>query len=168
MDISKYKLDKINEMRHNKKNNHLDVRLHRDAMLSNMATSYHAQAYFTTVPKAKELRKFANPLLKSKEDTTSSRRHVFSILQNKFAVTELFRIGRRLLTVPVAIPASSKPDMSETMRQCALSNWSTTTKYARRWGCQESKTRRSRRKDQAAAAATEPKAAKSGPRKPTR
>ena len=72
-------------MRHNKKNNHLGRKAaHRDAMLSNMATSLIMhKRIFTTVPKAKELRKFVEPIItKSKEDTTSSRRHVFSILQN--------------------------------------------------------------------------------------
>ncbi|HBG79804.1 MAG TPA: 50S ribosomal protein L17, partial [Porphyromonadaceae bacterium] len=81
-------------MRHNKKNNHLGRKAaHRDAMLSNMATSLIMhKRIFTTVPKAKELRKFVEPIItKSKEDTTSSRRVVFSILQNKFAVTELFQ-----------------------------------------------------------------------------
>ena len=81
-------------MRHNKKFNHLGRKTaHRSAMLSNMATSLIMhKRIFTTVPKAKELRKYVEPLItKSKEDTTSSRREVFSKLQNKFAVTELFQ-----------------------------------------------------------------------------
>ena len=81
-------------MRHNKKNNHLGRKTaHRGAMLSNMATSLIMhKRIFTTVPKAKELRKFVEPIItKSKEDTTASRRVVFSMLQNKFAVTELFQ-----------------------------------------------------------------------------
>ena len=66
---------------------------HRHTMLSNMATSLIMhKRIFTTVPKAKELRKYVEPLItKSKEDTTSSRRLVFSLLQNKYAVTELFQ-----------------------------------------------------------------------------
>ena len=62
-------------------------------MLSNMATSLIMhKRIFTTVPKAKELRKYVEPLItKSKEDTTSSRRLVFNLLQNKYAVTELFQ-----------------------------------------------------------------------------
>ncbi|MEA5045395.1 MAG: 50S ribosomal protein L17, partial [Petrimonas sp.] len=79
-------------MRHNKKNNHLGRKAaHRDAMLSNMATSLIMhKRIFTTVPKAKELRKFVEPIItKSKDDTTSSRRIVFSMLQSKYAVTEL-------------------------------------------------------------------------------
>ncbi len=81
-------------MRHNKKNNSLGrTSAHRKAMLSNMASSLILhKRIFTTVPKAKELRKFVEPLItKSKEDTTSSRRIVFSSLKNKHAVTELFQ-----------------------------------------------------------------------------
>lgn len=81
-------------MRHkNKKNNLGRTAAHRDAMLSNMATSLimHKRV-FTTVPKAKELRKFVEPIItRSKDDSTSSRRIVFSKLQNKHAVTELFQ-----------------------------------------------------------------------------
>lgn len=81
-------------MRHKKKNNHLGRKTaHRSAMLSNMASSLIVhKRIFTTVPKAKELRKYVEPLItKSKEDTTHSRREVFSKLQNKTAVTELFQ-----------------------------------------------------------------------------
>ena len=81
-------------MRHNKKFNHLGrKKAHRGAMLSNMATSLIMhKRIFTTVPKAKELRKYVEPLItRSKEDTTNSRREVFSLLQNKVAVTELFQ-----------------------------------------------------------------------------
>jgi large subunit ribosomal protein L17 len=81
-------------MRHNKKNNHLGRKTaHRAAMLSNMAGSLIVhKRIFTTVPKARELRKYVEPLItKSKEDTTHSRREVFSKLQNKVAVTELFQ-----------------------------------------------------------------------------
>ena len=82
-------------MRHNKKFNHLGrTNTHRDAMLSNMACSLiKHKRIFTTTAKAKELRKFVEPLItKSKEDTTASRRVVFSYLQNKYAITELFSI----------------------------------------------------------------------------
>jgi len=81
-------------MRHNKKFNHLSRKsAHRKAMLSNMACSLIAHKRIaTTVPKAKALRVYIEPLLtKSKEDTTHSRRQVFALLQNKEAVTELFR-----------------------------------------------------------------------------
>lgn len=80
-------------MRHNKKFNHLGRKAsHRAALLSNMAISliFHKRIT-TTLPKAKALRKYVEPLItKSKEDTTASRRVVFSYLQNKYAVTELF------------------------------------------------------------------------------
>ena len=81
-------------MRHRKRNNHLGRKTaHRSAMLSNMATSLIMhKRIFTTVPKAKELRKFVEPLITvSKEDSTNSRRLVFSKLKNKYAVTELFQ-----------------------------------------------------------------------------
>src|SRR5690606_2542885 len=81
-------------MRHRKRNNHLGRKTaHRSAMLSNMATSLIMhKRIFTTVPKAKELRKFVEPIITvSKEDTTNARRNAFSKLQNKYAVTELFQ-----------------------------------------------------------------------------
>ncbi len=82
-------------MRHNKKFNHLGrTASHRKAMLSNMAISLIMHKRInTTVAKAKALRKYVEPLItKSKLDTTHSRRTVFSYLQNKYAVTELFQI----------------------------------------------------------------------------
>ncbi len=81
-------------MRHNKKFNHLGRQAgHRKAMLSNMASSLVLHKRIeTTVAKAKALRIFIEPLVtKSKEDTTHSRRVVFSYLKQKEAVTELFR-----------------------------------------------------------------------------
>ena len=81
-------------MRHNKKFNHLGrTASHRNAMLSNMACSLiKHKRITTTVAKAKALKKFVEPLItKSKEDTTNSRRVVFSNLQDKLAVTELFK-----------------------------------------------------------------------------
>ena len=81
-------------MRHNKKFNHLGrTKSHRDAMLSNMASSLILhKRIFTTLAKAKALRMYAEPLInKAKQDTTASRRTVFSYLQNKEAVTELFK-----------------------------------------------------------------------------
>ena len=82
-------------MRHGKKFNHLGrTASHRDAMLSNMATSLIMHKRITTtLAKAKALKKFVEPLLtKSKQDTTNARRVVFSHLQNKYAVTELFQV----------------------------------------------------------------------------
>lgn len=65
---------------------------HRKAMLANMASSLiEHKRINTTVAKAKALRKYIEPLItKSKDDTTHSRRVVFSQLKNKHAVTELF------------------------------------------------------------------------------
>lgn len=81
-------------MRHRKKFNHLSrTSAHRHAMLSNMATSLILHKRITTtVAKAKALRIYVEPLLtRSKNDTTHSRRMVFSHLQSKEAVSELFR-----------------------------------------------------------------------------
>jgi len=81
-------------MRHNKKFNHLGrTTSHRKAMLSNMASSLiQHKRIATTLAKAKALQVYVEPLLtKSKEDTTHSRRMVFSHLQNKEMVTELFQ-----------------------------------------------------------------------------
>ena len=81
-------------MRHNKKFNHLGrTASHRYAMLSNMACSLiKHKRITTTVAKAKALKKFVEPLItKSKDDTTNSRRVVFSNLQDKQVVTELFK-----------------------------------------------------------------------------
>ena len=81
-------------MRHNKAINHLGRKSgHRKALLANMATSLVLHKRIeTTVAKAKALKGYVDPLItKSKEDTTHSRRVVFSYLKNKEAVTELFR-----------------------------------------------------------------------------
>ncbi len=81
-------------MRHGKKVNHLGrTSSHRQAMLSNMASSLIIHKRITTtVAKAKALRKYVEPLIsKAKDDSTHSRRVVFSYLQDKAAVTELFR-----------------------------------------------------------------------------
>ena len=81
-------------MRHRKGFNHLGrTSAHRKAMLANMATSLILHKRITTTTaKAKALRSYVEPLItKSKDDTTHSRRVVFSYLKNKFAVSELFR-----------------------------------------------------------------------------
>ena len=80
-------------MRHNKKYNHLGRTAdHRKAMLANMTISLIMHKRITTtVAKAKALKKYVEPLItKSKEDSTNSRRVVFSYLQNKEAIKELF------------------------------------------------------------------------------
>lgn len=81
-------------MRHGKKHNHLGrTKSHRKAMLANMASSLiKHKRISTTLAKAKALRMYVEPLItKSKNDTTHSRRTVFSYLQDKDSVTELFR-----------------------------------------------------------------------------
>ncbi|MFN7312126.1 MAG: 50S ribosomal protein L17 [Bacteroidota bacterium] len=80
-------------MRHGKTHNHLGrTAPHRKAMLSNMAGSLILHKRITTtLAKAKELRKYVEPLItKAKDDSTHSRRVVFSYLKNKEAVKELF------------------------------------------------------------------------------
>ena len=81
-------------MRHNKKFNHLSrTKAHRDALLANMTIALILRKrIFTTLAKAKALRVYAEPLInRAKNDTMANRRLVFSNLQNKEAVTELFR-----------------------------------------------------------------------------
>ena len=81
-------------MRHNKKFNHLSrTASHRQAMLANMAISLIMHKRITTtLAKAKALKKYVEPMItRSKDDTTNSRRVVFRNLQNKYAVTELFK-----------------------------------------------------------------------------
>lgn len=91
-------------MRHQKAINHLGrTSTHRKAMLANMACSLiKHKRITTTVAKAKALRSYVEPLItKSKSDSTHSRRTVFSYLQDKEAVTELFR--------EVALKIASRP-----------------------------------------------------------
>jgi large subunit ribosomal protein L17 len=81
-------------MRHNKSFNHLSrKKAHRDALLANMTISLiRHKRIFTTLAKAKALRVYAEPLInRAKNDSMANRRLVFSYLQNKEAVTELFR-----------------------------------------------------------------------------
>jgi large subunit ribosomal protein L17 len=91
-------------MRHGKKINHLGrTAAHRNAMLSNMASSLIiSKRVTTTVAKAKALRQFIEPLLtKAKDDTTHSRRTVFATLQNKESLKELYgEIAGRIATRP--------------------------------------------------------------------
>ncbi|MBL0047902.1 MAG: 50S ribosomal protein L17 [Bacteroidetes bacterium] len=91
-------------MRHGKKFNHLGrTASHRKAMLANMACSLILHKKInTTVAKAKELRKYVEPLItKSKDDSTHSRRTVFAYLKQKEAVTALFR--------DVAVKVATRP-----------------------------------------------------------
>jgi large subunit ribosomal protein L17 len=91
-------------MRHGKKFNHLGrTTSHRKAMLANMASSLILHKRInTTVAKAKELRKYVEPLItKSKDDSTHSRRTVFAYLKQKEAVAALFRdVATKVATRP--------------------------------------------------------------------
>ena len=91
-------------MRHNKKFNHLGRKAaHRSAMLQNMACSLIMhKRIVTTTAKAKALRMYVEPLLtRAKEDTTANRRLVFSELQQKAVVTELFQnVGEKIANRP--------------------------------------------------------------------
>ena len=82
-------------MRQNKKFNHLGrTASHRSAMLANMAISLIMHKRITTtLAKAKALKMYVEPLItRSKDDSTNSRRVVFSYLQNKYALKELFGV----------------------------------------------------------------------------
>ncbi len=82
-------------MRHNKKFNHLGrKKAHREALLSNLTISLIMhKRIFTTLAKAKALRMYCEPLInRSKKDDMQNRRLVFSYLQNKDAVKELFGV----------------------------------------------------------------------------
>ena len=91
-------------MRHNKKFNHLSrKKAHRDSLLANMTISLIMhKRIFTTLAKAKALRMYAEPLInRAKQDSTANRRVVFAELQNKEAVTELFReIAQKIANRP--------------------------------------------------------------------
>lgn len=149
-------------MRHNKKFNHLGRKAsHRKAMLSNMAISLiEHKRITTTLQKAKELRKYVEPLItKAKDDTTTSRRVVFSYLQRKESVTELFgevarKVGDRPGGYTRIIKLGKRYGDAADMAFIELvdfdENMAKETKTKR--------TRRSSKKKAAAAKAEEPKA----------
>jgi large subunit ribosomal protein L17 len=91
-------------MRHGKKFNHLSRKAgHRAALLKNLAIALiEHKRINTTLAKAKALRVYIEPLItKSKDNTTHSRRTVFSYLSNKEAITELFDvIGPKIMDRP--------------------------------------------------------------------
>ncbi len=127
-------------MRHNKKFNHLGrTASHRSAMLSNMACSLiKHKRITTTVAKAKALKKFVEPLItKSKDDTTNSRRVVFSNLQDKFAVTELFKeISVKVADRPGGytriIKTGHRLDYDENMAKTATAKKATRTRRSKK------------------------------------
>lgn len=141
-------------MRHGRRINHLSrTASHRKAMLSNMASSLILHKRITTtLPKAKALRKYVEPLLtKAKSDSTHSRRIVFSYLQNKESVTVLFneiadRIAERpggytrILKTGARLGDNAETciielvDYNETMKQETKAAKAKTTRRSRRGG----------------------------------
>jgi len=156
-------------MRHGKKNNHLGrTASHRRALLSNMASSLILEKRITTtVAKAKELRKYVEPLLtKAKSDTTHSRRTVFSYLQNKESVKELFssvasKIAERAGGYTRIIKMGDVR-LGDNAEMCLIELVDFNTLYSKDEKAAKTKTRRSRksgRKEEGAAeASAEPKA----------
>ncbi len=146
-------------MRHNKKNNHLGrKKAHRGAMLSNMANSLIMhKRIFTTVPKAKELRKFVEPIItKSKEDTTTSRRLVFKKLQSKQAVTELFQnISQKVADRPGGYTRIIKTGfrLGDNASMCFIELVDYNENMLKESGAKKARTRRSRRKSTSTATA---------------
>jgi len=147
-------------MRHNKKINHLGrTKSHREAMLSNMATSLiKHKRIFTTLAKAKALRTYIEPLItKSKEDITHSRRIVFASLQDKAAVTELFtkiseKIGDRPGGYTRIIKTGAR--LGDNASMCFIELVDFNENMLKDTKKTAAKTRRSRRKTTAAATTT--------------
>ena len=123
-------------MRHGKRFNHLGrTSSHRKSMLSNMASSLILNKKIeTTLAKGKALRKYIEPLItKSKSDTTHSRRSVFSYLQNKNSVNELFGAISEKSFFVVASVGSPKRDVTK-RRAATVSFLASVTKRSMR-GC---------------------------------
>ena len=153
-------------MRHNKKINHLGrTSSHREAMLSNMATSLiKHKRIFTTTAKAKALRKYIEPIVtKSKEDTTHSRRVVFASLHDKAAVTELFtKVSEKVENRPGGytriIKTGNRPGDNASMCFIELVDYNENMLKDKKKAA--GKTRRSRKKSTAATAAVTEKVEK--------
>jgi len=154
-------------MRHNKKFNHLGRKSeHRKSMLSNMASSLiENKRITTTLAKAKALRIYVEPLItKAKSDTTHSRRVVFSHLQNKDAVSELFRdvavkIGERPGGYTRILRLGTRQGDSAEMCMIELVDYNETMLASQAEG-DKSKRKRSRRGGGKKAQATAPEAVK--------
>jgi large subunit ribosomal protein L17 len=156
-------------MRHGKKINHLGRKAgHRAALLSNMASSLILNKRITTtVAKAKALRKYVEPLLtKAKDDTTHSRRTVFSYLQNKESVKTLFaEVASKIAERPggyTRIIKLSEVRMGDNAEMCLIELVDFNTLYTKDGAVKKAKTRRSRRgakKAEGAEAAAETSAA---------
>jgi len=149
-------------MRHGKKVNHLGrKKAHRDALLSNMASSLIlGKRITTTVAKAKALRKYVEPLLtKAKDNTTHSRRTVMSYLQNKESVQTLFgevagRIGDRPGGYTRIIKLSDVR-LGDNAEMCLMELVDFNDIYKKEGAEKKAKTRRSRGKKAEGAEATE-------------
>lgn len=143
-------------MRHGRKINHLGrTASHRDAMLSNMASSLIiSKRITTTVAKAKALRKYVEPLItKSKEDSTTSRRTVFSYLQNKESVKELFDfVSEKVASRPGGYTRIIKLGnrVGDNAETCIIELVDYNDIYVKEGSDSKAKTRRSRRGSSAA------------------
>jgi large subunit ribosomal protein L17 len=139
-------------MRHGKKINHLGRKTaHRAALLSNMASSLILNKRITTtVAKAKALRKYVEPLLtKAKDDTTHSRRTVFSYLQNKESVKTLFgEVAGKIGDRPggyTRIIKMGDTRIGDNAEMCLIELVDFNTLYTKDGAVKKAKTRRSRR-----------------------
>lgn len=149
-------------MRHNKKFNHLSrKKAHRDALLANMTISLIMhKRIFTTLAKAKALRVYAEPLInRAKEDSTPNRRLVFAHLQNKEAVTELFReIAQKIANRPGGYTRILKTGnrLGDNAKTCFIELVDYNENMLKDNGCKkQTRTRRSRRGAKNAAPAAE-------------
>jgi large subunit ribosomal protein L17 len=139
-------------MRHGKKVNHLGRKTaHRQALLSNMASSLILNKRITTtIAKAKALRKYVEPLLtKAKDDTTHSRRTVFSYLQNKESVKTLFgEVASKISDRPggyTRIIKMGDVRVGDNAEMCLIELVDFNTLYNKDGAVKKAKTRRSRR-----------------------
>jgi large subunit ribosomal protein L17 len=139
-------------MRHGKKINHLGRKsAHRHALLSNMASSLILNKRITTtVAKAKALRKYVEPLLtKAKDDTTHSRRTVFSYLQNKESVKTLFgEVASKIADRPggyTRIIKMGDVRLGDNAEMCLIELVDFNTLYTKDGAVKKAKTRRGRK-----------------------
>tara|TARA_B100000003_G_scaffold145688_1_gene130958 strand:+ start:938 stop:1468 length:531 start_codon:yes stop_codon:yes gene_type:complete len=161
-------------MRHGKKFNHLSRKApHRKSMLSNMASSLIIHKKIeTTVAKAKALRKYIEPILtRSKNDTTHSRRTVFSLLNNKESVTELFNnISEKIASRPGGYTRIIKTGfrLGDNAEMCVIELVDYNTLLLGgddKAAASKTRRRRRRRKSTANVAEESPKAKKEAPKK---
>jgi len=148
-------------MRHGKKVNHLGRKTaHRHALLSNMASSLILNKRITTtVAKAKALRKYVEPLLtKAKDDTTHSRRTVFSYLQNKESVKTLFgEVASKISDRPggyTRIIKMGDVRVGDNAEMCLIELVDFNTLYSKTAATKKAKTRRGRKGKKAEGAET--------------